>query len=243
MKKLIVSTEIYNGVPLNEYYLQDAEYKGLVFVQHGFQSNKNYGADYLALPLARLGFYVVSIDAYMHGERTIEPYLSKDEKGMLIAAPEVMRHTAIDYIKLHKRRYMERFPKYDFIGVSLGAMTAFYLSTKTDKIRKLVPVIGTPDYLHQAEYALSAVGLGLKDFASDGILNYIDRISPINHVDKIKFEEMFLLNCSKDTTVPMDKAVEYYNKYKTDKMKLKIYDDEHEVNKQMQRDIFEFINN
>lgn len=243
MKKIIISTDIINGVPLNEYYLHDTEYKGLVFVQHGFQSNKNYGADYLALPLARLGFFVVSIDAYMHGERIEGPYIVKDEKGMLISATEVIRHTAIDYIKLHKKRYIERFPKYDFIGISLGAMTAFYLATKTDKIKKLVPVIGTPDYIHQAEYALSSVGLNFDDFAGDKQTSYMERISPINHVEKIKFEKMFLLNCSKDTTVPMDKAVEYYNKYKTDKMTLKIYEDGHEVNKTMQRDIFKFINN
>lgn len=243
MKKLIVSTEIYQGVPLNEYYLQDSEHKGLVFVQHGFQSNKNRGADYLALQIARMGFFVVSIDAFMHGERIEGAYETKDEVGMLVAAPAVIRHTAIDCIKLHKKRYMERFPKYDFIGVSMGAMIAFYLSTKTDKVRKLIPVIGTPDYIHQAEYNLTAAGLKLEDFLNDYTINYIKRISPINNVEKIKCEEMFLLNCSKDRIVPMESAVDYYNMYKTDSMKMKIYDDGHEVNRDMQKDIYEFINN
>ena len=243
MQKLVINTEIYNGVPLNEYYIQAREHKGLIFVQHGYQSNKNYGADYLALELARLGFFVVSIDAYMHGERVKEPYLSKDEKGMLLSAPTVIRHTAIDYIKLHKKRYMKLFPKYDFIGISMGAMIAYYLATKTDKIKRLIPVIGTPDFMNQAEYNLTDAGLNLEDFLNEDAIKYLNRISPITNVQKIKFDELLIMNCSGDTIVPMEKAVEYYNKYKTDKMTLKIYEDKHEVNRTMQKDIFKFINN
>jgi len=242
MQKLLINTEIYNGVPLNEYYIEDIEFRGLVFVQHGYQSNKNYGADYLALTLARLGFFVVSIDAYMHGERMEGPYLSQNEKGMLIAAPEVIRHTAIDYIKLHKRRYIDRFPKYDFIGISMGAMIAFYLATKTDKINKLIPVIGTPDFMHQAEYNLTGAGVKLEEILNEQTIKYLNRISPINNVRKLKFEKMLIMNCSEDTIVPMGKSVEYYNKYKTNKMILKIYEDGHEINRTMQKDIFEYIN-
>lgn len=243
MKKLIINNEIYNGVPLNEYYLEDQTAKGLVFIQHGYQSNKEYGADYLALHLARLGFFVVSVDAYMHGERLKGPYVSKDEKGMLLAAPEVIRHTAIDYIKLHKKRYIEQFPTYDFIGISMGAMIAFYLITKTDKVKKIVPVIGTPNFLHQAEYNLAEAGLKVEEFLTTETINYLNRISPSNNVQKIKFGEMLLMNCSNDKIVPMEQSVEYYNQYKTDEVSLKIYDDGHNVNRKMQQDIFQFISN
>jgi len=241
-QKLRINTETLNGVPLNEYYLEEYQHKGLVFVQHGYQSNKNYGADYLALELARLGFFVVSIDAYMHGERIEGPYLVKDEKRMLVAAPTVIRHTAIDYIKLHKKRYITRFPKYDFIGISMGAMIAFYLLTKTDKVKKVVPVIGTPDFMHQAKHNLTTAGLVLEEFLNDYTINYLNRISPINNLHKIKFEEMFIMNCSKDNVVPMEKSVSYYNQYKTDQMTLKIYEDSHNVNRTMQQDIFAYIN-
>jgi esterase/lipase len=178
----------------------------------------------------------------MHGERVVEPYLSKDEKGMLLAAPIVIRHTAIDYIKLHKKRYMKLFPKYDFIGISMGAMIAFYLATKTDKIKKLVPVIGTPDFMNQAEFNLKDAELNLKDFLNEDAIKYLNRISPINNAKKIKFDELLIMNCNGDKIVPMEKAVEYYDKYKTDNMTLKIYDDKHEVNRMMQKDIFKFIN-
>ena len=60
--------------------------------------------------------------------------------------------------------------------------------------------------------------------------------------NKIKFEEMFIMNCSKDNVVPMEKSVSYYNQYKTDQMTLKIYEDSHNVNRTMQQDIFAYIN-
>jgi homoserine acetyltransferase len=243
MQKLLINTETYNGVPLNEYYLQDSEYKGLVFIQHGYQSNKNYGADYLALTIARLGFFVVSIDAYMHGERIEGSYLLKDAKGMLVDAPAVIRHTAIDYIKLHKKRYIDRFPVYDFIGISMGAMIAFYLATKTDKVNKLIPVIGTPDFIHQAKYNLTTGGFKLEDFLNDYTIKYLNRMSPVNNVRKINFKKMLIMNCRNDKIVPMDKAVEFYNVYKSDDMTLKIYEDGHDINRTMQQDIFNFISN
>lgn len=242
MMKLSLVTNNLNGVPFNEYYQENINYKGLVFIQHGYQSNKSYGTDYLALTLARDGFFVVSIDAYKHGERIEEPYLSKNEKGMLIEAPIVIRHTAIDIIKLHKIRYKDRFPKFDLIGISMGAMIAYYVSTKTDKIRKLVPVIGTMDYIYQAKYNLTAAGFNHEDVLDDDTIKYLEKMSPINHVDKMKYEKLLILNGTIDKVVPIEPTIRFIDDFDINNYEFKTYESGHDVHRKMQLDIFKFMN-
>ena len=243
MMKLSLNSESINTVPLNEYYQEGIDHKGLVFIQHGYQSNKEYGADFLALTLARMGYFVVSIDAYKHGERIEEPYRSKNIAGMLKESPIVIRHTAIDIIKLHRLKYKNRFPKFDLIGISMGAMIAYYAATKTDKIRKLVPVIGTPDFMWQANYNLTAAGLNVDDFLNQETRHYLEKMSPVNHINKMKYDELLILTNTLDKVVPMQATVAFYNENRNDKMNLQTYEDGHEVNRKMQLDIFAFIDN
>ena len=69
----LINDYSYLGIPYSEYRRVDIKSKGLVFIQHGYESNKNKGADYLAINLARIGYTSVAIDAYKHGERIEEP--------------------------------------------------------------------------------------------------------------------------------------------------------------------------
>ncbi len=239
--KLNLETSTIKGVPINEYYQEDIEYKGLVFIQHGYTSNKDYGADYLALTLARKGFFVVSIDAYMHGDRLEGPYAEKDEKNMLLYSPIVIRHTAIDIIRLHKHRYIDRFPKYDLIGVSMGAMISYYVATKTDKLKKLIPVIGTPDYMYQARYNLDLSGLNHKEFLTEENTRYLERLSPINNVSKMKYEQLYILNGTEDHVVPIESTLRFIDNCEIDNYEFKTYNSGHEVHRAMQLDIFNFI--
>lgn len=241
MMNLSLVTSNIKGVPLNEYYQKNIEHKGLVFIQHGYTSNKEYGADYLALTLARKGYFVVSIDAYMHGDRIEGPYAQKDEVQMLRYAPIVIRHTAIDIIKLHKHRYIERFPKFDIIGISMGAMIAYYVATKTDKVRKLIPVIGTPDYMYQAKHNLEQANLNQQDFLNEETSEYLERISPINNVDKMNYEQLYILNGTKDNIVPVQPTMNFVNQYDIDNYEFKTYESGHEVHRDMQLDIFNLM--
>ncbi|WP_158497939.1 prolyl oligopeptidase family serine peptidase [Candidatus Izimaplasma bacterium HR1] len=238
--KLSLNSEILNAVPLNEYYQKDIKHKGLIFIQHGYQSNKEYGADYLALTLARMGYFVVSIDAYKHGERIEEPYLSKNEQGMLLEAPAVIRHTSIDIIKLHRIRYKERFPKFDLIGISMGAMIAYYTATKTDKIRNLIPVIGTPDFMYQANHNLTAAGIKVDEYLNEDAINYLERISPINKVSRMKYEKLLMLNGTIDEIVPVIPTVRFIEEYDPHNYEFKTYETGHDVHRKMQLDIFNY---
>jgi esterase/lipase len=241
MKKLILKSSILDGVPYQEYYQENIEYKGLIFVQHGYTSNKEYGADFLALPLARMGYFVVSIDAYKHGERIEEPYLSKDWPKMFFESPYVIRRTAIDINRLFKKKYKKEFPTYSIVGVSMGAMISYYLSTITPHIDKLVPVIGTPDFIDRAIYGIEKDGYDKEKFLNETTLTYLHKMNPIEHVSKMKYNKMLILVGNKDDVVPHQKTLDFFDEYENDNMTLRVFEEGHNVNKEMQLTIFNFF--
>lgn len=238
--KLTINSCTVNGVPLNEYFIENQEPKKLIFIQHGYLSNKEYGTDYLALTLARRGYLVVSIDAYLHGERLGYPYDTEEESLKLKMSPIVVRRTAIDIIKLHRLRYRE-FSSYDFIGISMGAMIAYYLATKTDKINKLVPVIGTMDFMYQADVHIRNYGFKVGEFMDESMKEYLLRMNPIRKVHKMKYNELYAFVGKNDKVVPMEPTVKFFDKSKDDNMHLFVFDDSHNVNREMQLKIFEVI--
>ena len=241
MKKLTLKTDILDGVPFLEYYQENIEYRGLIFVQHGYTSNKEFGSDFLALRLARMGYFVVAIDAYKHGERIQEPYTSKDWPKMFYESPYVIRRTAIDINRLFKKRYQKSYDKYSIVGVSMGAMIAYYLSTKTPHIDKLVPVIGTPDFIDRARYGVEKDGYDSSVYLNKETLSYLSNMNPIEHVDKMKYNMMLIVIGKKDDVVPHQRTLDFFDEYENSKMKLRVFEEGHTVNKEMQLEIFDFF--
>jgi len=239
--KVILNNKKLDNIPVLEYYQENSEHKGLIFVQHGYQSTKEYGSDYLAVTLARMGYFVVAIDAYKHGERIQEPYLTGTEQERMNEAYVVVKRTALDIIRIHHNFYQRRFPKFDMIGVSLGGMVAYYLATKTNKVRKLVPVISTPDFHAQVEFALHNAGLTVEEYMTPDKTAFIDEMNPLHRLDKLQYEELHIFCGNQDDVVPMKPSQVFYETYKNDKMFLKVYDTDHNVPRNMQMDIFACI--
>lgn len=238
--RLTLDSRIVESIPLVEYKRDYYPYKGLVFIQHGYESTKEYGSDYLALELARRGFFVVAIDAYKHGERILEPYVTGSAEDRLNEAFIVVKRTALDIIRLHHNHYKE-FPTFDFIGVSLGGMVGYYLATKTSRLGKLVPVISTPDFLHQAYHAVGAAGLDIDMFFTQDKLDFIDSLSPLNRLDKMSFQSLFALVGDRDEVVPKGPTEAFFAAHGDSRMTLERYDVGHSVSRPMQLAIFDYI--
>ncbi|MBU1020862.1 MAG: alpha/beta hydrolase [Firmicutes bacterium] len=241
MQRIIIESKVLDGIPMNEYYLENYDLKGLVFVQHGYQSNKNRGTDFMSICLARLGYKVVSIDAYKHGERIEEPYISMKNYKRYAAVFNVVTKTAKDIIFIHDKYYSSKFEKYDFIGISMGGMIAFYLSTVTDKINKIVPAIGTPNFLGMTRHVVDIDDKEKYNQIVKNNLEFINQIDPIQHVENMKYSKMFILNTTKDEIVPGKFSEKFYDEFKNERMKFAYYEDVHNVNRQMTNDILSFI--
>ena len=144
--KISVYTKEYNGIPNLEYINESAPSKGLLFVQHGYTSSKEEGAEWLAMKFVREEFHVVCVDAYKHGARIEEPFLTKPENEKVISLFEIVPQTAKDIITLFEGKFTT-YNHFDYIGISMGGMIGFMLVTFTDKVSKVAPVIGAPYHL------------------------------------------------------------------------------------------------
>ncbi len=242
MGKMIIEEKTFHSIPYNEYYLENITYKGLVFVQHGFESNKNRGADYLAINLARLHFFVVSVDAYKHGSRIEEPYISKQEYLRFKEAFKVIDQTGDDIITLHKELYNKKFPKYDLIGISMGGMISYNVALKSTSVNKLVPVISTPVLYEFAEWLVDREDRKYIETLKE-VETFIKEIDPSNKFDQLKYKEMLIINTTEDNVVPPIYSEKYFERNKNDNIDLKLFHDKHNVNREMQITILEFIAN
>jgi len=243
MSRLIIDTKAIKGIPLNEYYLDGVETKGLVFVQHGFQSNKNRGTDYLAINLARLGYFVVSIDAQKHGERIEEPFISEADYLRYADAFYVVNQTSKDIIMLFEECYKDRHDVFDLIGVSMGGFIAFDVARKCSYVNKLIPCITTPYFYELANTRTNVPGVEKYQEVIREHLDFIERLDPSKHMEELDYSEMFLLSCTNDDVISYKYAERFYRENKNDSMSLKLYEDVHTVNRDMQVDILEFISN
>lgn len=239
--KIILNSKKIESIPVLEYYQEDMEYKSLVFVQHGYQSTKEYGSDFLALALARKGYFVVAIDAYKHGERIAEPYITGTEQERLDEAFVVIKRTALDLLRIHHNVYQKRFPTFDMIGVSLGGMVAYYLATKTTKLQTLIPVISTPDFLPLAKHTVEQAGFDVDSYFTPDKLDFIQSISPVNRLDKMHYESLHIFVGSKDPIVPYQASKEFFDKHATNNDSYHEYEVDHNVPRPMQIDIFKAL--
>lgn len=241
MGKIVISNSCYDNIPYNVYYKENINYKGLVFVQHGFGSNKERGTDSISLNLARNNYFVVSVDAYKHGERIEEPFISGPAYKMFADAIDVVHLTAKDILRLYDNVFAKSFNSFDVIGISLGGMIAYLLSTFTNKINKLVPVISSPMFtkivyleteIDELEKYLEIVNKKRAE---------VELFDPSKNIDKMKYKKMFILNGTKDTVIPKRHSEAFYEQFSVDNVTFKLYEEGHNVSRGMQEDILSFI--
>lgn len=241
MSKLIINNKEVLGLPLNEYYMKNGKYKGLVFLQHGFGSKKERGTDYLAINLARLGYFCVSIDAYKHGERIDEPYISEPLYLQYFEAYGVIEKTAKDISYLFEKHYKKYYNNFDFIGISLGGMVGYYLSTITNNISKIVPAISTPMFTRLAMTETEIVEQEKYDELLNGIKDYIKKLDPYLNKNMMKFKSMFICNGTEDEVISHTHSVQFAKEMNSDLIKIKLYEEGHVISRKMQEDILGFI--
>lgn len=243
MKKLIIETKEYKDIPYSEYYLEGVSSKNLVFIQHGYQSDKEYGADYLALTLSRLGHKVIAIDAYKHGERIEEPYISGKDSIRYAEIFHVVDRTADDIISIYDGLFSKEYNKFDLIGVSMGGFIAYMVALRTDKVNKLVPTITTPMFHKLATFRHNVPDIDEYQKEVEQHLPYIESLDAYSQRTNLQYKKMLLLNGEKDPIIPVEDTIEFFHQMNDSTIKMHIYDEVHEVNREMQKAIFEFIDN
>lgn len=139
---------IYHDIPMIERLHHTS--KGLFILMHGHFGNKQFeNFNGLADGLFDLGYDVVSLDAYKHGERKDHPYFDNDPVLTTLEMVTVIDQTLKDIVTLLDR-YPKRMQSISIVGISMGGHIA-YLINRYVALKFCIPVIGSPNLLWHYE--------------------------------------------------------------------------------------------
>src|SRR5207253_144953 len=142
-------------VPAYAYYKKGNRAMPVVIFMHGLGGSKEQDGQRLRA-LAGKGFFVLAIDAYLHGERKV-PGIFAPGKNMgnlgedysIWVHQSAVSHTARDVSKiidaLSARADVDR-SRIGVIGISMGSSTCMVLAWKEPRISVVVGLIGAVDF-------------------------------------------------------------------------------------------------
>jgi dienelactone hydrolase len=143
-------TKIVDKVPLTEYFDESLNvFKGVAFIVHGHTGNKDFhDIQRYPLELMNRGYYTISLDAYKHGQRQEEPYISLPYIDKTLAMPEVIYRTVLDIIMLFENHYKKISSRLLVSGTSMGGHIAFQMPKYYPSTYAIIPLIGSPDMIN-----------------------------------------------------------------------------------------------
>ncbi len=192
--KVDIDRFTHEGIPVLTYTPPNAN--KLIFINHGIYGSKDIIMQLIGMPLAKIGYKVVALDAYLHGDRVEEPIKSKGESSRLKML-EVVKHTATDLIRLHEDLYLDTYPRYDVLGLSMGGLLAYYLTTITANIEYVVPLITTPNF--------KTINFNTDDLDSEtqmALESDINQMDPASHTANMQFKKFFAFSGKHDEVIP-----------------------------------------
>lgn len=233
-------------IPVTIYYDATKKKMPLVFIFHGFNSNKDLMEEKtrFGMHLAEKGFYAVYVDAYMHGERSLKRFTNASQATKEKMLMEIVVHTGkeidllIDYFAEKEECDSERV---GITGISMGGMITFYAIGNNPRIQVAVPILGTPYF---EKFILDKVTGGDYTVARNysktfnKVLTSIRESDPKDQIANFAPKPLLMLNGKRDRQVPPGYAEDLYQKLKSmysdpKRLKLKLHDVEHTVSNEM----------
>jgi len=237
----MITKQRIDGIPLLEYVTDLAVTpKGIVFIVHGHTGQKELGnLEKYPIELMRRGYRVLVIDAYKHGERIEEPYLSQQAIDKTLAMPEVVFHTTMDIIHLYEKYYRQISDNLIVSGISMGGHVAFQIPKYYPFVKTILPFIGSPNipshyYQTKKKFLGEAIELCRKEV--DALR--IDDISPYLTCN------IAMVNGTFDDVVEARFAKAFYDLLKPNhlaSLSYKEYPCAHEVTDNMILDVLSFL--
>jgi esterase/lipase len=236
--KTIINSFVHEDFEVLEYTSTNA--KKLMFLQHGIYGKKEKIMNLLGVSFVKLGYHVVAIDAYKHGYRGEEPFINQDKDQAELMTMDVVKHTANDIKTLYETYYQNFYPAINIVGISMGGLIAYYLSTIIDQMDQLVALISSPKFLDAANYTFPKERQALYD-NSEEALKKVESMDPSKQVTRMNFERLIMFNGTNDTVIPYTQSKSFYEKHKDLNIVFKTYDAEHKITKEMHEDLLALL--
>ncbi|MDD4069116.1 MAG: acyl-CoA thioester hydrolase/BAAT C-terminal domain-containing protein [Candidatus Izemoplasmatales bacterium] len=231
----------YESITFNLLYKNTPKDKPIVFFFHGFGGDKEYGAGGKDITLASMGYTVIVLDAYEHGERRTNEYkeLDNSQRQAMIIDTEI--NTAHDAIKVYDflvedSKISSEMPLAVY-GVSMGAAIAFYLSTIFDKVKSVVSIVGSPSFVDFYSYKQEVYSFPKDNQFYDRLKKY-QRLDPLLNYKLFENKKVFMSVGLRDKIVPMIYAKKLSSLIECE---YREYDLGHESNPEMLSDSYNFL--
>jgi pimeloyl-ACP methyl ester carboxylesterase len=237
-----INSMILDGVPLTTYEVEDGTTKPLIYFFHGFTGNKDDNIMGRGEALANLGFYVVAIDAYLHGSRmsVLEKVRSNISKYEDII--EIVMHTAHDAKRLFHKYFKHdvniKNDIYHAYGVSMGSLTAFYLATQDPNLKTVVGLVPTPSFVAYYEDKARQYQFN-QGFFYERKLAYYQTQDPTLNYKRLKDKKIFMACGIKDEVVHPKYAKKLHELLP--ETTLKFYDTAHVSTPEMLEDSYTYL--
>lgn len=221
------------GIPVIE--LTQEKPIGIFFLVHGHFGEKSlnqFGG--LAEKLHTLGFEVVTLDAYKHGERKQEPYLSNDPVMTTIEMVKVIDETIKDIVYLYRNHYNNKSSLVSVLGISMGGHISFLLNRHLD-LQFCIPIIGSPNLKYHYETKKKMI-LGPK---LEQIQDDLKRLTL--QPQEFKPKHALILEGELDSVVSYEPAKQFVESLSDSHYLYKGYLCGHELTESMKDDIIQFV--
>ncbi len=233
MKYFSVNKKIM-GIPFLEYEIKNKVSPLIIFV-HGLTRSKE-DIKTVADKIVKSGYNIISIDAYLHGER-------KKNVNVEEMYPYIVINTSLDIFYLYKD-YIRKKRNIDLdnifvIGVSMGGAITVLTSSLTN-FKGYVSIIGSPslvDFL-KVETGKKGIQIPQKELA------YFTMLDPYYNLNKYCNKNILFQNGIYDKQVSAVYAQNFYNKIKNKgNVNFQLYKVDHTVNKKMLQDCLSWVKN
>jgi hypothetical protein len=262
---VIVESSNVRGIPLVSMVSQDARHRPLIFYIPGYGGKKEDGLRF-GYQLASAGFFFVSFDPLLHGERYERrlDHAHEPESGGIYPAETgldtgVTFFTVIQWCSLDIQTLLAHFaqdPRADVsrcgvTGASMGGCAAFLAFADIPQLHAAVPMIGIPSFTQRWLDLLDETAFSKPDWAAalarvqsdtDEHTAFIREIDPSFRLEKAAPRALLIMNCDFDTDQPKLYSVHCYKEllpfYEVwpDHLQLRIYPAGHTVTPDMERD-------
>jgi cephalosporin-C deacetylase-like acetyl esterase len=253
MKRMIVETEVIAGVPLITWAQEDATHCPLVIYIHGLGGDKRGGME-LGYNLTSRGFFFVSLDAEMHGERlddriahtwdrplpgAIFPFETGLDRYYLMC--EIVDKTARDITRLID--HYSNDPRIDknrigVAGASMGGFIAYRTAAIEARIQALAALISFPaiaqrwqdmviEATFKADWTAESKNVELE---TKKRYQYIKDLDPIEGLIKFAPKPLLMICGELDTDTPKHYSLQAYEtlapfyREQPERLQIKIHD-------------------
>ena len=225
-KKIIVEEVVFDGIPCSIYHDDVEEVKPLIFFFHGFGGNHLNGILDKGHKLAGMGYYVVAMDAYLHGERATEEFKALEHAKRQKSIVDIEIQTANDakdiYNKYFKNNPLVKPNQVYAMGVSMGAGISYYLGTILEELKIIIAIVGSPSFVEFYKYKQVKYDFELNEEYYSKLADYEKHDPLINH--KPLLSKHIYMGCgTQDEVVPrmyakelctkLDKSMYLYEEY------------------------------